>query len=195
VLRSSDTEQPLAGRREASARFALRDATAEAHARLDSLYTRLDLADPADYATFLTSHAAAFIPVEDALADAGAETLVPGWAATRRADALRADLAEMAIEVPPPAPRPSFLNDAQVLGALYVVEGSRLGGAVLIRSVKAGLPTRFLTPGNPALWRAFTAKLDEQLSSAALLDDAAASATAVFGLFERAARAHLDIPL
>lgn len=196
MLPSSETAQPLdrpsAGGPDASARFALRDATAEAHARLDRLYASLDLAKRDDYAAFLLSHAAAFIPTEDALDDAGAEAVSPGWSATRRADALRADLAEIGLEAPPPAAPPIFLTEAQLLGGLYVLEGSRLGGALLIRGVQPGLPIRFLTPGNPALWRAFTAKLDERLSSSGLLEEAAASATAVFGLFERVARAHLE---
>ncbi len=176
----------------ASPRFALRAATAEAHERLDSLYSQLDLGDPADYATFLTSHAAAFIPAEDALDAAGAEALVPGWRAGRRSEVLKSDLAALGLPIPTPAAPPPFETEAQILGGLYVLEGSRLGGAVLIRSVAAGQPTGFLTPGNPNAWRAFIAVLDERLSSVERLGDAAASASAVFDLFERAARARLE---
>lgn len=174
-----------------SARFSLRDATAGAHDRLDRLYSRLDLSQRSRYAAFLLSHAAAFLPVEAALGAAGAGDLVAGWRDRRRGPALLSDLAVMDLAAPQPAAAPAFESEAQILGGVYVLEGSRLGGALLVRQVGAGLPTNFLAPGNPADWRAFTSLLDERLSSGARLADAAAAAIAVFAVFERAARAHL----
>jgi hypothetical protein len=57
------------------ARAALRAATAQAHARLDRLYSAFDLGAPDGYADFLLAHAPAFLAVEQALDAAGAETL------------------------------------------------------------------------------------------------------------------------
>ena len=169
-------------------RFALRDETSQAHAALDQLYSRLKLDQPGDYGVFLQSHAAAFIPVEDALLAAGAETLTPGWAARRRAPALRDDLHRMELEIPAPGEPPAFEDEAEVLGGMYVLEGSRLGGAVLVRSVGPGLPTRFLSPGDPAQWRAFQALLRERLTTDAHVLRAGDAARAVFALFEWAVR-------
>ena len=173
-------------------RWALRAATADAHARLDTLYSRLDLSRCGDYRRFLASHAAAFLPVEAGLARAGADDLVPGWSERRRGAALRADLAALGVTLPPTHAAPAFNDEGALLGGLYVLEGSRLGGAVLIRAVAAGAPTAFLRPETPPSWRAFTALLDLKLTSDASIDRAAAAANAVFAVFERCARAVLE---
>lgn len=170
----------------------LRDATAEMHDRLDRLYSRFDLARGDDYGAFLSAHAPAFVAVERALEAAGADDLVTGWRDRLRADALLADIAAMGLPPPTADIPPSFDTEAEMLGAAYVLEGSRLGGAVLIRSVGPGLPTAFLQPGNPADWRAFISVLDERLSSPARLAEAISAAKAVFAMFERSARAQLE---
>lgn len=166
-----------------SARFALRSATAEAHARLDALFSTFDLTNPVDYGRFLQAQAGAFAPMEDALDAAGAALVVPDWPARRRAPALSADLASLGLPHPAPVAAPALRSEAAILGALYVLEGSRLGGALLVRTVPEGLPKTFLTPGNPAAWRAFVTLLDERLSSRADLDTASAAAAAAFSAF------------
>ena len=177
----------------ASPRHALRAATAAAHARLDALYGGLDLARRDDYARFLTSHAAAFLPVETALAAAGAGAVFEGWLERPRGPALRADLAALGLAVPPPLEPPPFADEAALLGGLYVLEGSRLGGAVLVRAVPPDMPAAFLAPETVSTWRAFTDLLDRRLAAPDRFAHAAAAAEAVFALFERAARATLEL--
>lgn len=186
-ISASDHDRPAL-----TGRFALRAATAEIHERLDALYSAFDLGAVAGYTSFLAAQAAAFIPVEEALERAGAETLAPGWTARRRAQALRDDLAGLGLIVPPALASPVFATEAATLGGLYVLEGSRLGGAVLVRSVAPGLPNSFLAPENKSAWKAFTAKLDERLGSRGDLDAATTSAIAVFEVFERSARTVLE---
>lgn len=171
-----------------SPRFALRAATAEAHARLDGMFSTFDLASKSDYVAFLQAQAPAFLAVEAALDAAVAERVIQGWESRRRSAALLSDLAALATIAPSPCTLPIFSTDAAVLGAAYVLEGSRLGGAVLIRAVGPGFPTAFLTPGNPADWRAFISLLDERLSSEASLADAVSAALVVFAMFEQCAR-------
>jgi len=177
---------------EASPRFALRAATAAAHARVDSLYTRLDLSRRDDYARFLLGHAAAFLPVEAALIDAVARAFGPGWTPSCRGHRLRDDLAALGLTVPPLAAAPDFSTEAERLGGLYVLEGSRLGGAMLVRGVAPGLPRAFLAPEATSSWRAFTTMLDSRLTSASALEKATGAANAVFSVFERCARATLE---
>ena len=172
-----------------SARFRLKTATAAAHERLDAYMSRYDLARRADYGAFLQAQAGAFMVVEAALDAAGAENHLPDWRERRRANALRADLDLMGLDLPEPAPVPLFRGEAEVLGAIYVLEGSRLGAAVLVRSVPGDLPKSFLSTGNPGAWRALASVLDERLSSPELLDMAASAACSVFAVFENAARA------
>jgi heme oxygenase (biliverdin-IX-beta and delta-forming) len=180
-----------ADRRPRSPRLALRAATAAAHARLDDLLSTLDLGHPAGYAAFLLSQAPAVAAVERALDEAGAARWLDDWPGRRRWPALVQDLAALGLAPPPAAPGPVLSGEAEVLGAAYVLEGSRLGGALLLRSVPAGLPAAFLRPGNPADWRAFVSLMDKRLSSDTRLADAVPAALAVFTLFEQCARSHL----
>ncbi len=169
-----------------SARTALRTATRAEHDRVDAEFSAHDLNSRDGYARFLRAQAAAHLPVERAIEAAGATDLLPDWAARRRADALLADLAELGVA---PAAEENFTigrGEASLLGAIYVLEGSRLGGAVLRRQISAGLPARFLSPGAPGAWRSLTDRLDERLRSPAAIDEAIASARAVFACFEAA---------
>ena len=153
--------------------------------------SRYDLTCRADYGAFLQAQAGAFMGVEAALDVADAETHLPDWHERRRSTALRSDLFLMGLALPEPAAVAPFRGEAEVLGAIYVLEGSRLGGAVLIRSVPDDLPKSFLTSGNPAAWRALASVLDERLSSPDRFDRAASAACSVFAVFENTARAYL----
>lgn len=167
-----------------SARAALRAATSPFHDRVDAVFSQADLTTRAGYARFLTAQAAAHIPVEDALERAGAARLIPDWTARRRAELLRVDLAELGLEPPAAAGSIAFGSDAAVLGGAYVLEGSRLGGTLLRRSVGPALPTRFLGGDDSAAWRALLAVLDEHLSTAEIVTVATEAACDVFLLFE-----------
>lgn len=171
-----------------TAHAALREATRDAHDRLDAHFSRYDLANPADYRDFLSAHAAAYISVEQALEEAGAERLVDDWPSHRRAGALIADLTDLGREEPEAVAAPSFDDDAAVLGGLYVLEGSRLGGAVLKRTVGDGLPKRFLAaPQASGRWRRFVARLDRSLDTDESQLRAQTAALATFACFEQAA--------
>ena len=177
---------------ETSPRFALRAATAAAHRRVDALYAHLNLSRRDDYVRFLLGHAAAFLPIEAALAAAGADALMPGWSRRRRINALLDDLTALDLTAPTSIPPPPFDGAAAVLGGLYVLEGSRLGGAVLVRGVAPGLPTAFLAPETTSSWRAITTLLDARLATPAALAKATSAANAVFSVFEHCARATLE---
>lgn len=177
---------------ETSPRFALRAATAAAHRRVDALYAHLNLSRRDDYVRFLLGHAAAFLPIEAALAAAGADALMPGWSRRRRSKALLDDLTALGLTAPTSRPPPPFDGAAAVLGGLYVLEGSRLGGAVLVRGVAPGLPTAFLAPETTSSWRAITTLLDARLATPAALAKATSAANAVFSVFEHCARATLE---
>lgn len=168
-----------------SAHATLRAATRAAHDRVDAGFAKLNLGDRADYRIFLRRHAAAFLPAEEALTSAGADRIVAGWSSHRRGPALLADLAELGIEVPAFTLAPSYQGDARILGGTYVLEGSRLGGAILRRSVAPGLPRRFLDSVQPpGRWRAFLADLDLRLSDRNSLDLATQAALRTFALFD-----------
>lgn len=176
-----------------SARFAIKAKTAEAHGRLDALFSRFDLSDRCGYAQFLRAQAGALLAVEDALDRAGASEVLEDWKDRKRGDALSDDMRAMAIE-PNEVSAPTFQTEAEILGGIYVLEGSRIGGSVLLRRVSADMPTSFLKHEGPSSWRGFVGILDETLGSPVALEEAVGAATSVFHAFEASAlhilRAH-----
>ncbi|WP_375398637.1 biliverdin-producing heme oxygenase [uncultured Sphingomonas sp.] len=183
-----------AGSRRATARSVLRAATASHHQRVDATFSAVAFGDAASYGAFLRAQAAAHLPVEEALAEGGIATIVPDWAARRRGGLIADDLAALGLDVPPAAGAIRFDTAAALLGALYVLEGSRLGGTLLKRSVAPGLPASFLGGGDSAAWRSLLALLDDKLGTAVARGRAIAAAGAVFALFEAAGRLHLKRP-
>ncbi|MFN3945689.1 MAG: biliverdin-producing heme oxygenase [Allosphingosinicella sp.] len=175
------------------ARAALKAATAEDHGRVDALFARLDLAGLDDYRTFLCAQAAAFLPIEVALDAAGAATVFDDWPGRRRADLLRADLDQLGAPPLPPIAAPPLGDPAEIAGAVYVLEGSRLGGAFLKRALPPTAPRRFLdAPQPPGSWRKLLEKLETLLYRSEQLDSAARSARRTFARFEAAGRHYLE---
>ena len=172
-------------------RLRLREATAPDHERVDAAFSRFDLGTRAGYIKFLQAKAAAFLPVEQAIEDSDVAAILPDWPARRRSHLLTADLAALGAQADgcvaaPPLPTPSA-----VLGAVYVLEGSRLGGRLLARSVPADLPRGFIDSGDPALWRRLIDALDKALATEEHMDAATAAARAVFACFSQGARHHM----
>jgi heme oxygenase len=178
-----------------SARFLLRDATASWHERVDALFSNTDLADPRQYGGFLLAQAAAHLAVEQALDRANVAEIVSDWPERRRGNLIRLDLATLGEQMPVLEVLPALTGTAAKWGALYVLEGSRLGGKILARSVGAGLPTSYLAAGRPVAWRELTTLIDRTLTKRPDIDNAAEAACAVFALFERSGRRLLRNPL
>lgn len=176
------------------AREALRSATRDCHGRVDEIYSAAQLSDPVSYGNFLRAQAAAYLPVEAALDDAEIASLIEDWPARARGPLLAGDLAELGIESPPPVGSPAFSGRAEMLGALYVLEGSRLGGKLLKRSVPAHLPTRFLGGGASASWQSLLSTMDNMLDTAQRIRRATGAARNVFSLFEDGGRRYLSGP-
>lgn len=169
------------------ARASLRQATATDHARLDALFGGFRLGEAEDYRAFLTAHAMALPAIEAALDAAGFADVLKDWPARMRGAAIAADLAALGAPLPAPLVAPRLDSRAAQWGAAYVVEGSRLGGALLSRSVPAGLPISYLgSPQPPGSWRNFLEELDQALALPQDIARATESARATFGLFEQA---------
>ncbi|WP_431469735.1 biliverdin-producing heme oxygenase [Sphingosinithalassobacter sp. LHW66-3] len=185
---------------------ALRERTRGAHERVDAVFAGYDLSDRAHYAAMLAAHAEVLLPLEAALDRAGAESVTADWPERRRGAALQADLAELAggPAGAPPAPGAPIgtggtppldtgagagADQATIAGALYVLEGSRLGGRFLARQLATGFPRRYLDAdqarGN---WPKLLSKLDAVLYEPHALSTAVDAALDVFEAFETAGR-------
>ncbi len=174
-----------------SLRSVLRAQTADCHAEVDKLFGTFDLSDRQQYGTFLRAHARVVPAAENALEEAGIDRLVPDWPERRRTRMLLADIHALGDPLPPPLAPPALHGEAALWGALYVFEGSKLGGALLAKAVPDYLPSTYLTPQGPkSAMRIFMDRLD-----ASNLDDfdaAVVAARDVFGLFLQAGQLELE---
>jgi len=174
----------------------LREATAEAHAALDACLQALDLTTRAGYGRFLAANAAALVAVEMALEAAGVHDVLPDWDRRARSRAINADLDLLGIRTRS-VPADMTFNRARMLGALYVLEGSRLGAKFLVRQVTRSTDplvraaTAYLRHGeNERFWPSFLDLLARELPSPAEEEDMIAGAQWAFARFaEAAARA------
>lgn len=162
----------------------LRAQTRSDHARVDAAFSQFDLTCSQGYAGFLTAQARVLPALETLLRPA--ET-IPGWQG--RAALLLQDL--RALNLPAPQTQTPQLppGGAAWWGALYVMEGSRLGGAVLARRVPDHFPKAFLTATHPpGAWRELLTRIDHLALDRNEQSASIAAAKSVFSAFERAAR-------
>ncbi len=161
----------------------LRNHTAAAHEAVDAAFGGFDLAQTASYREFLEAHARA-------LPEAEARAAAVWPALRRRTPLLGADLAALGGEGDLPVATSEAAGPAH-WGALYVVEGSRLGGGLLAGRVGEGLPHAYLSATHePGEWRAIRTAIDAAAEGqdAAWHEAMVAGALDVFALYAAAAR-------
>ncbi len=171
----------------------LRSETRALHHKVDHAFSRFALDDDVQLEHFLVAQAGALRPLEATLEAGdrgGIAALLPDWPARRRAPLL----AGLGPNVPDLRIAP-LRTDAERLGVAYVLEGSRLGGGILLDRIRsrhsavARLGIGFLShdPG-ASHWQTFVAALD-RLGGEQTRAESLAGAVTAFQLFERAANA------
>jgi heme oxygenase (biliverdin-IX-beta and delta-forming) len=173
-------------------RSILRDATAADHAQLDATLGALDLGTVAGYRRFLEINATALLPLEQSLERAGVRVVLPDWDDRARTAAILADLGRLDGK-PSRLDAHELADRSAMLGTLYVLEGSRLGAAYLLRTVKqcsdplVSPTTAFLAHGaGRHFWPSYLAVLEHEADEL-VEDDLVRSARAAFDLFAHAA--------
>jgi heme oxygenase len=180
----------------AGIRDKLKAATAIAHHALDERLSAFDLTVRAHYRRFLQASAAALLPLEAALRKAGVAEMFEDWPKRARSAAITSDLDQLGGTVNLlPLPAGPF-DRCGVLGTLYVLEGSRLGAAYLVRIAAASpdprvrAATRYLCHGSgQGLWRSFLDRLEREPVSAAGEQAMIVSAQQAFAMFANAVAA------
>lgn len=176
-----------------SARHLLRTALKATHDRIEGGFDGLKLDAFDDYRLFLRVNAAALLPLEAQLSECSIEEWVPDWPLRVRTRAVRSDLQGLGVYSVSPMATPELKTFAELLGAAYVLEGSRLGARYLLGAVEAsGDPrvrasTAFLRHGQgERFWPTFVAILNTKLASQSDFDIAVRGAEAAFGVFAAA---------
>ena len=172
----------------------LRQATHARHAALDALLRESELTRHAGYVRYLRMNEAC-AAIEPALTQAGIHRLLPDWDQRQRRFALARDLKSMGLS-PGPVAVPELAPDTGTLfGWSYVLEGSRLGAAMIARMIEAeGDPgpraaMEFLRHGaGMPLWAGFRSALSRIDRDPDAIGNACAAALAAFACFLAHAR-------
>jgi heme oxygenase (biliverdin-IX-beta and delta-forming) len=162
----------------------LRAATAADHEIVDSAFSAFDLSNPGDYGRFLRAHARALPSIETAVSGMDLPVKL-----RPRSAMLAADLDMLGATDPGPSPFPAPGDQAEAFGMAYVIEGSRLGGSLIARTLPDGAPASYLSAGHlRGEWRAFLDAFDHAAGDdGTWLDRATASAKQVFRHYAAAA--------
>ncbi|MGO4712121.1 biliverdin-producing heme oxygenase [Bradyrhizobium sp. 2TAF24] len=170
----------------------IREATRLSHQRLDAAMASVDLRRPAYYASFLRGQAEALVPLETALERGGIDDILLDWPQRARMPALEHDLSVLDIACDP-LPVPDLQGAAVMLGAVYVLEGTRMAG----RSILARLAdepdaavigaTAYLRHGfGKRLWPSYLAALEAHAEARHAPERVIDGAQIAFGMFESA---------
>lgn len=152
----------------------LKAATHAAHERLDKRIMQMDpFADRDKYARLVTMQYIFHRDLDALFFDEQLDALLPDLASRRRLGMIEQDFADLGLRVPQAMNPPVFTKGEKVdlgeaLGWLYVIEGSNLGAAFLLKyAAKLGFDensgARHLAgapEGRGLHWRTFTAALD-----------------------------------
>lgn len=125
----------------------IKEATKQAHQQLEKqVVVKIKAIESSgDYATFLKYFYAYFNAVGQAIAPF-VNAVLPDYSARRNATYIKADIEALGanVGVLPPAQAPKIQSPAEALGALYVLEGSIMGGPYIIQMLqKRGIDQGF----------------------------------------------------
>jgi heme oxygenase len=149
-----------------SAHDQLRSSTQHLHHLVDSRFDLTSLSSEGAYSAFLLANWP-FASIEAALERAGIHAVLPDWDKRRRREALAVDLRLCSIS-PPRISRLEIASDlGTLLGWSYVLEGSRLGASVILRTISrpgghSARATNFLRDDDgKQLWQSYKAALSK----------------------------------
>jgi heme oxygenase len=177
----------------------LKHQTEAAHQDLEALMMPWlqGIATRADYALLLKGFYGYFAPLEDAIAPFITTDVLPDGAHRRKASSLLSDLSQMEVavdELTLATRLPQIQSLPQALGALYVMEGSTLGGRGITKMLqkKEGLHLQLNNlqffngygDGTGPMWTAFVNVLNSFCGTDAEVAQMVASANQSFLLFK-----------
>lgn len=149
----------------------IKEATKAAHLNLEKkVIEKLKaIRSNADYADFLKYFYTYFSQVEQAIAPYITEQLLPDYKDRRNSTYLKNDIEELGglIVETPSINLPVIENQLQALGALYVMEGSIMGGSIIVKMLEKGGITKGISffsgygEATGQKWGVFTAVMNQ----------------------------------
>jgi heme oxygenase len=150
----------------------IKEATKAAHQDLEKkvILKLKAIRNNADYADVLKHFYAYFNAVEQAIAPYITNDLLPDHAERRNSEYLKKDIEELAATVDelPEVSVPKIENTLQALGAMYVMEGSIMGGPIIVQMLAKYGVTKGISffsgygEATGMMWGKFVAVMDAQ---------------------------------
>ncbi|UYQ95100.1 biliverdin-producing heme oxygenase [Chitinophaga horti] len=120
----------------------IKEATREAHLHLEKIVVKKlkTVRSHADYATLLKHFYAYFSHLETAIEPYITADLLPDYKDRRHAAYIKNDMEALGFDTNelPHTTVPEITNAAQAMGALYVMEGSIMGGSIIVQMLAKG---------------------------------------------------------
>lgn len=166
----------------------LRSSTHHLHERLDSEFDFNTISNAEGYSAFLLANWPC-AAIEAALEMAGIQQVLPDWDQRRRGKVLADDLAQFGISPPQTGPLAINSDFGTLLGWSYVLEGSRLGAAMILRTIdrpgqQVTWATHFLRHGaGEQLWQSYKVALSRIDADPLAISNACDGAALAFGCF------------
>lgn len=179
----------------------LKEKTKQAHQSLEKIIIERIKAirSQADYIRLLQLFYGFYRPLEQLLDQYMDDTVVPRYTQRRKGGRLLQDMKQAGAETSvfhTCHELPAIHDTAAAIGALYVLEGSTLGGSIIagMLAKQAGIPAQELTffsgygANNTEMWKEFVTALNTYADSNGKEKEIACAATHTFQTFERWAR-------
>jgi heme oxygenase len=173
----------------------IKDATKTGHLKLEKIVVRelKSIKSNNDYAAFLRKFYIYFSQVERTIAPYINDRLLPDYTERRNSSYLKADIESLgaSINETPVVEVPVISNTVEAFGALYVMEGSIMGGRIIIQMLeKLGIEdglSFFSGYGQETgqKWGIFTKVMNETATTREGEDQAIDTANETFHLFEK----------
>lgn len=178
----------------------IKEATKSAHQHLEKqVVKRLKaIRNENDYAGLLKYFYAYFHHLEQVISPYLSAEVLPDYATRRNSSYLKKDIEELGDCLHyglPPTTVPDITSRLQALGALYVMEGSVMGGSIIVQMLEKAGVTKGISffsgygADTKRMWAAFTEVLNAEANTPARQQEAMQAARDTFshfsGLFER----------
>jgi heme oxygenase len=171
----------------------IKEATKEAHLQLEKKVVQQlkAIRSNKDYADFLKHFYAYFSHVEKAIAPYITATVLPDYAQRRNSSYLKKDIEALGGDIHelPATTVPAISNTIQALGALYVMEGSIMGGSIIVKMLEKGGVTEGVSffsgygEATGQMWGTFVGIMNAQARTEADEAQAIETANATFAHF------------
>jgi len=150
----------------------IREATKAEHQNLEKqVVLKLKaIRSNADYADLLKHFYAYFSHIEASIKSYITESILPDYAQRRNSSYIKADILELGGDITdlPYITVPKIENAVEALGALYVLEGSIMGGSIIVKMLEKGGVTKGVSffsgygAATGMMWGNFVAVLNAQ---------------------------------